>query len=133
MNIINSQPPNCIELAIRILSWLVKSRKVLTVHALQLALAVDPDRTGFDELDLHDLTTMLDVCASLITYDENTTTIRLAHYTIQEYLLNHPKIHRHADLKVAMSCLKFLSDERFMRLAIRCIAFEISFLVLCLR
>lgn len=43
MNIINSQSPNCIELAIRILSWLVRARKVLTVHALQLAVAVDRD------------------------------------------------------------------------------------------
>lgn len=76
-------------------------------------MGVDPDGTGFDELDLHDMTTMLDVCASLDTYDENAGTIRLAHYTIQEYLFNHPTIRQDSDLKVTISCIRLLLDNRF--------------------
>lgn len=76
-------------------------------------MGVDPDGTGFDELDLHDMTTMLDVCASLVTYDENAGTIRLAHYTIQEYLLNHPTIRQDSDLKVTISCIRLFLDNRF--------------------
>lgn len=113
------QPKNCMNLAFRTLSWLVKAQKVLTVQELQLAVSVEQERIIFDEEDLPDKKTILDVCASLVTIDDTgfginrPSTVRLAHYTVQEYLLKKSIIPEDADFQIAMACTTFLSFDIF--------------------
>lgn len=101
------------ELAIKVLSWLVKARRTLTVRELQLAVSVDQGCTTFDDQSLPDKKTLLDVCAGLATIDAKTDTIRLAHYTVQEYLLENMIIPKDADLKLVIACTTFLSSDMF--------------------
>ncbi|RPB11470.1 ankyrin [Morchella conica CCBAS932] len=65
MDILYAQhPPGRVELAIRVLSWLVKARKVLTIHQLHEAVTADEGCTTFEESDLPHMQTMIDACAS---------------------------------------------------------------------
>lgn len=106
------QPKSCVELALKVLAWLVKARRTLTLEEIQAAVSVEPNRYELDELDLPDRTTLLDVCASLVTIDEDTNTIRLAHYTVQEYLVK-KNVPEDADLYLAMVCTTYLSFDAF--------------------
>lgn len=73
-----SQPQSYVDLGLLVLLWLVKAKRTLTVEELQTAISVEPGRYELDELDLPDKTTILDVCAGLVTIDEglNSSTIR---------------------------------------------------------
>lgn len=82
MEKIYSQPKICADLASKILMWLVKAQRPLTVDELKVAVSVEPDRYELDDLDLPSRKTLLDVCASLVTIDEGSNTVRLTHYTV---------------------------------------------------
>jgi hypothetical protein len=84
---INRQNKDVIDLALRVFSWLLKARRVLTVEEIKIAVSVQPGRYELDELDLPDRPTLLEVCGGLVTIDEDTDTVRFAHYTVQEYLV----------------------------------------------
>lgn len=56
------------------------------------------------------MSTLLDVCASLVIIDQNSKTLGLAHYTVQEYLLrNRIILDNEAEYLLAAGCLTFLS------------------------
>lgn len=113
MDTIRKQPKSCTDLALRILSWLVKARRTLTVEELREVVSVEPGQYELDKWSLPDRTTLLDVCAGLVTIDENSNTIRLAHYTVQEYLLRNRILPENADLIVATACTTYLSFDIF--------------------
>lgn len=113
MEILRGQSKSCVLLALKILSWLVKARRTLTVRELQQAVSVEEDRTALDEWDLPDRKTLLEVCASLVTVDEKSDTIKLAHYTVQEYLVQTSTIPGDADFRITMACTTFLSFDVF--------------------
>lgn len=113
MRTLSNQSETCAELGLSILSWLVKARRTLTVEELLVAVSIEDGRYELDELDLPDKTTILDVCAGLVTIDENINTVRLAHYTVQEYLLNNSLIPEDADLKIATACITYVSFDIF--------------------
>lgn len=70
--------------------------------------------TNFDDQeDLPEISTLLEVCASLVTIDEKSKTIRLAHYTIQEYLELSSDFSQNAKTIVSISCTTFLSLDNF--------------------
>lgn len=108
------QPKSCRNLAIRTLSWLVKAQRVLTFRELQMAVSVQ-DQLGstLNERDLPDKKTLLHVCASLVTFDENNGTVGLAHYTVQEYLLRNSMLLGLGDSILATACIAFLSLDIF--------------------
>lgn len=113
MEVLRAQPKSCTELAFKIISWFVKAQRVPIVRELQLAVSVEQDSTIFDEMALPDRNTLLDVCASLVTVDGKEGTVRLAHYTVQEYLLRKSIVPEDADLRLAMACTTFLSLDIF--------------------
>lgn len=110
---IRSQPKSCADLALKVISCLVKARQTLTIDEIRIATVVQPNRYELNALDLPDRATVLDVCAGLATVDEASNTIRLAHYTIQEYPLDNSIIPKDADLGLAMTCTTFLSFKTF--------------------
>jgi ankyrin repeat protein len=86
MERINGQVLGMRRLATKVLLWITHAKRQLTTSELQHALAT---RTGKFELDDGDLTPiedMVSVCAGLVTVDEESGTIRLVHYTAQQYL-----------------------------------------------
>lgn len=89
-NIIQRQHPSRMKLANRILSWLVAAKEVLQSEELRMAIATGPnDQDLPSEGDMPDNTMILEVCGGLVVIDldEITAIVRLAHYSVQEYLL----------------------------------------------
>lgn len=115
MRSIDEKPESCKELAIKILSWLVHAQRTLTVKEVQTVVSIELYRYEIDEQDLPDRATLLETCAGLVTIDDHGTgdTIRLAHYTVQEYLHEKFIIHSDAAFAIAMTCVTFLSFDEF--------------------
>ncbi|KAF7343972.1 ANK-REP-REGION domain-containing protein [Mycena venus] len=66
--------------------WVANAKRPLTVEELQVALAVKPGMQKLDEDDFMDIDIILSVCAGLVIVDEESSVVRLVHYTTQEYL-----------------------------------------------
>lgn len=113
MRILRSQPKNCVELAVKIISWLVKAQRTLTVNEIQTAISIEPGRYELEAMDLSDKITLLDVCAGLVTIDESNDTIHLAHPTVREYLLRNSIIPQDTESQLAITCITFLSFRVF--------------------
>lgn len=73
------------ELAKQVLSWITCAKKNLTTIELRHAVAVEIGKLELDEENLLDIKDMISVCAGLVTIDKESSTVRLVHYTTQEY------------------------------------------------
>lgn len=111
MNSIRGQSKSLVELALKVLSWLVKAKRTLTVEELRATVSVKQKHYKLDESDLSDPTTLVDICAGLVVKDEHSNTIRLAHYSVQEYLLRNSILPQDADFQLAMVCTTYLSFD----------------------
>lgn len=100
-------------LAINILSWLLKARRPMTVDEIRTAARLEPGKYKLDEFDLPADETLLDVCAGLVMIDEMSKTIKFAHYTVQEYLLNNNIIPDNIESKLAVVCITYLLFKVF--------------------
>ncbi|RPA88445.1 hypothetical protein L873DRAFT_1584699, partial [Choiromyces venosus 120613-1] len=54
------------------------------------ALAVQIGSTDFDVGNIPSMSTLVNCCQGLITVDKEASTVRLIHFTLQEYLSAHP-------------------------------------------
>ncbi|KAF5251438.1 hypothetical protein FANTH_3460 [Fusarium anthophilum] len=72
-------------LAKEALMWISCARRLLSPTELQHALGIELDSTEFDEENLSEIPDIVSACAGLVTVDEQSNTVRLAHFTTQEY------------------------------------------------
>ncbi|MBE3044650.1 hypothetical protein IMZ48_19235, partial [Candidatus Bathyarchaeota archaeon] len=101
-------------LATRVLSWITCAKRPLTATELRHALAVKEGDRELDECNLRDISEMVSVCAGLVTVDEQSNTIRLVHYTAQEYFKEtRNRWFEDADLDMANTCATYLSFDKF--------------------
>jgi ankyrin repeat protein len=112
VNFIRGQPQSNMELALSILSWIIKARRILRLNELQTAISVEPETYELDELNLPDKDVILDICGGLVTVDESEN-VRFVHYTVQEYLVNNRIIPEDSDLTTALTCITYLSFDVF--------------------
>jgi hypothetical protein len=110
---LNRQSEECVKLGFKILSWLSKARRTLTVEELRIAILVEPGTYELDDLDLPDRMTLTDVCAGLVVIEENSNTIRFAHFTVLEWLVRKSIIPEKANLDIAVACLTYLTFDAF--------------------
>ena len=76
------------ELGMRVLMWLHFAHRPLMLNELQHALAVEKSHTEFDADNIPPKKALLDSCLGLVVVDEETSTVRFVHYTLQEYFRN---------------------------------------------
>jgi ankyrin repeat protein len=114
MNRIEGQDADSKQLAKQILSWITCSKRPLSTSELQCALAVEVGEAELDEENLHQLEDMVLVCAGLVTVDEESSIIRLVHYTTQEYFerIQHD-LFPIAESEIATICVTYLSFNVF--------------------
>lgn len=93
-------------LGLKVLRFLVRAGRTLTVKELQIAVSVTPNCFMLDQLAISPVGTLIDVCAGLVTVDGET--IRLAHYTTQEYLKKELDTST-TDSDLAAVCITYLS------------------------
>ncbi|EXK77320.1 hypothetical protein FOQG_17970 [Fusarium oxysporum f. sp. raphani 54005] len=110
MERINGQMPGKKELATKVLSWITCAKRQLTTSELQHALATKTGKSELDHGDLTHIEDMVSVCAGLVTVDEESSIIRLVHYTTQEYLKRtRERWFRDPESAIATTCVTYLS------------------------
>lgn len=102
------------DLAKRVLSWVTFSRRPLTTTELQNAVAVEIGETEFDETNITDIEELSSVCSGLIVIQEKSQTVKLVHFTAQNYLERtlaswFPGVHE----VITDTCVTYLSFDVF--------------------
>ena len=110
MKRINKQMQGWKELAEKVLFWIIYARRPLMTSELQHALAVDSGDCELHIDGIPDIETMVSVCAGLVTVDKESDTIRLVHYTTQQYF---EQTQKHwfpdAEIDITTTCITYLS------------------------
>lgn len=111
---IDGQMPGFRRLGRKVLSWITCAKRPLTTSELQHALAVKVSDTQLDGNNIRDIEDMVSVCAGLVTVDEQSSIIRLVHYTTQEYF---ERTQRQwfpgAQIDITTICVTYLSFDTF--------------------
>jgi ankyrin repeat protein len=103
------------QLALKALSWISKAVRPLKLDEIHHALAVEP---GDQELDPdgieNDKTFLVSITAGLLTVDSNSGTIRLVHFTAEEYFKKTwQDWFPDADELIAETCITYLMFDDF--------------------
>lgn len=83
---VQAQPQGHRNLAVRVLAWLTFAKPPLSLDTLQAAVCTVIGDAVFDMENLRDIHTLVSLCCGLVTLDETSKSVRLAHYTTQSYL-----------------------------------------------
>ena len=95
--------------------WVSCSKRPLSLDELRHALAVKSGMKSLDTRRLRPLKTLVDVCAGLVIVEEESKTVRLIHYTLQEFLQSHLGRVGNANIHMAQVCLEYLLFDDFVR------------------
>ena len=102
-------------LGMEVLMWVSHSKRPLRIDEFYHALAIEMGTSDLDQENIPPQDTVLGSCLGLVTVDEETSTVRLIHYTLREYL-SLPGILPNAHKTLAQSCLTYLNYEQVKRL-----------------
>jgi len=104
-------------LGMAVLMWISHSRRPLSVDEMCHALAVQIGSQDLDSDDIPAISTLLGCCQGLVTMDKGASTLRLIHFTLQEYLCTRPVLFDRAHSTMAETCLVYLSSQRIKDLS----------------
>ena len=111
---IKQQSSDKAELALEVLRWISHAKRPLSVDELNQAVAIQPNQTSFDEDDMPEPGTMIHVCMGLVMIDQQSSIIRLVHYSLQEYFQKSADaFFYNGEAAIAKTCLTILSFEEF--------------------
>ena len=99
------------------LTWVCHSERPLQVNELCHALAVEIGEMDFDPENIPSIGTLLHCCQGLIMVDKEASTVRLIHYTVQEYLCTHPGLFSNPHSILAETCLTYLNSRQMKDLS----------------
>jgi ankyrin repeat protein len=117
MERINAQEKDFIEIAHSALSWITLARSPLSIKELQFALAVEDELPELDEDNISDPEDILSACAGLLTIDDESSLVRLVHYTAQDYFENRwREWFPNAEIQISRACVSYLSYRAFDQL-----------------
>ncbi|KAF8475472.1 hypothetical protein BDZ91DRAFT_816998, partial [Kalaharituber pfeilii] len=104
------ESPRRYELGMKVLMWIYLAERALKVIELQHALSVEDEAEALDPDNFPSRGTLLHCCCGLVTVDDETLTVRLVHYTLQEYLHSYEKKYfPDGHNLIARTCLTYLS------------------------
>ncbi|KAJ5731300.1 ankyrin repeat-containing protein [Penicillium malachiteum] len=109
MERIGKQQTGLKQLAVKVLSWITCATRPLRASELRYAVAIKHGESQFDEEDMPHIEDMVSVCMGLITMDDESSIVRLVHYTTQEYLRARKDWLLNAHTKIARSSVTCLS------------------------
>jgi len=98
------------------LMWICHSKRRLGAEELCHALAVEIESMDYNSDDAPLIQTVLSCCQGLIVMDKEGSTVRLIHYTLREYLVNHRSLFQSPHSKIAETCLTYLNSQQIMAL-----------------
>ncbi|KAM0445670.1 hypothetical protein ACHAQK_001884 [Fusarium lateritium] len=110
------QAPEAVDLAEAVLFWVLCAKRTLTILELQQIYATQdlPEDSGLEEDDLPDADILTGVCGGLIMVDSDSKTVRLVHYTAQQYFEQfHSQKLRQSRISITNISLKYLTLPNF--------------------
>ena len=97
-------------LGIEVLMWISHAERPLTIDELGHALAVEAGTTDLNPENVCPQDIVLRSCLGLAAVDSGASTVRLIHYTLQEYL-RLPDVLPAAHQTLARTCLEYLNHD----------------------
>ena len=86
------QPQSRSQIAMRTLMWISHARRPLTILEITHALAVNDGDSFLDLENVRPVKYLVDSCLGLVTIDNESSTIRLVHLSLQEYFYQERRI-----------------------------------------
>ena len=105
------------KLGMAALMWISHSERPLRVEEICHAVAIRIGSNDLNYNDIPEISTLLSCCQGLITIDLGTSTVRLIHFTLREYLYAHPGLSDRAHSTMAETCLTYLNFQHVKDLA----------------
>ena len=99
------------KLGMAVLMWISHSGRPLQVEAIRHAIAIQTGSDCLNNDDIPSISTLLGCCQGLAIIEKGTSTVRLIHFTIQEYLCTHPGLFDKANATMAETCLAYLNFQ----------------------
>ena len=107
---IKSLPSRRLHVAMRSLMWISHTRRPLKSIELQHALALRPGDKSIHSDDILSVRTIIDSCFGLLEIERDSNTIRLVHFSLEEYLRSQDhQLFEDANLTVLRTCLQYMS------------------------
>jgi hypothetical protein len=106
----------------RMFEWIIFAKRPLVTEELREAIAFTPDDTQWDAGKIpNDLLRLVRISGHLVMVDEETEVVQLAHYTVQQYLLDPKRALRSGfainpgdgDCNIGRICVAYLSFSDF--------------------
>lgn len=114
LNRINRLPASRSRLALSSLMHLTHAKRFFKASELSDVLALRPDSASLNPRYRPTTTMILDCCQGLVTLDDETNQLRLAHYSIQEYLVSRSEsLFPQFEVSLASTCLQYLLLDDF--------------------
>ena len=99
------------------LMWINHAERPLKADELCHALAVELGSTDFNTGNVPSISILVSCCQGLIIVDKEASTVRLIHFTLQEYLSAHPDIFSGPHSAMAEICLTYLNSQQVKALS----------------
>jgi len=99
------------------LMWISHAERPLNPDELLYALAIEIGSPDLNSDNILSTGTLLACCQGLIVIDKEASTVRLIHFTLQEYLRAHPQLFGTAHSTIAETCLSYLNSRQIMALS----------------
>ena len=96
-------------LGMEALMWVSNSERPLHTSELCHALGVQIGSSDLDHENVPQIRTILGSSLGLITVEASSSTVRLVHFTLQEYLSNNPSLFQSPHSMIAEACLTYLN------------------------
>ena len=103
-------------LGLKVLMWVMYSERPLQARELRHALGVEIGSADLDPEKVPALRTLLASCLGLTTVEASSSTVRLVHFTLQEYLSSNPTLFLSPHSAIAEVCLTYLNFKHILDL-----------------
>src|SRR5437879_1190925 len=94
--------------------WVSHSERPLHVDELRHALGVEEGSLDLNIENIPAIETLLACSLGLVTIEKSSSTVRLIHYTLQEYLSHNPNLFFQPHSMIAEVCLTYLNFRHVM-------------------
>ena len=109
---IKAQPGDRSRLGMAALMWISHAERPLQADELCHALAVKLGSTDFNARNVPLISTLVSCCQGLITVDKEASTVRLIHFTLQDYLSAHADVFSRPHAAMAEICSTYLNSRQ---------------------
>ena len=106
-----AQPRNRSKLGMEALMWVAYAERPLHVNELCHALGVEEGSMDLNIRNIPAIETLLACTLGLVTVEKSSSTFRLVHYTLQEYLSHNPSLFLTPHSAITEVCLTYLNFQ----------------------